>query len=84
MPLLLPQLGIPMDAVGIVTLSTSGHPGLSFDDSGSVSGFLNLEDILRGKELVWGVAASGFMIGMVALGVVAMVVRGHRARRAAL
>jgi hypothetical protein len=43
-----------------------------------------LEDILRGKELVWGVAASGFMIGMVALGVVAMVVRGYRNRRAAL
>ena len=80
LPQLLPQLGIPVDAVGIVA-QRDGGAGIGFPDLEYTSVAASLEGQYWDQDMVGSVAASGLLIGMVMLAAVVVVFRGYRARR---
>ena len=82
LPQLLPQLGIPVDAVGIVAPAYDGWTGMTLldvDDASRIYSPAYRE--YWDQDMVGSVAASGLLIGMVMLAAVVVVFRGYRARR---
>ena len=82
LPQLLPQLGIPVDAVGIVAPAYEGwvNSYLIFSDDASRI-YSPAYREYWGQDMVGSVVASGLLIGMVMLAAVVVVFRGYRARR---